>query len=147
MRVGQHVCSESEKELVPLLSLRLQPRQRTRLLVSSQRSTSSRGSSRPCTHFRARNTANTTASTTQNFPKRKPRKIQRHHARRLLTFIGTSTAIYLFEILGLPRGRSDDSWPSCRAVVVCQRASPNGVPRARLWRSDLSSASVSTPFT
>ena len=92
MPVGRHVFVESEKELVPLLSLGLQPRQRTRLLVSLQRSTSSRGSSRPCTHFRARNTANPIASTTQPPPQRKPKQIRRHHARRHLTFIGTSTA-------------------------------------------------------
>ena len=92
VRVGQHVFSESEKERVPLLPFELSPGQRTRLLGGSQRSSTSHGSSRPCTHFRARNTANTTASTTQNSPKGKPKKIRRHHARRLLTSIGTSAS-------------------------------------------------------
>jgi len=54
---------------------------------------------------------------------------------------------YLSGRFDLPRGRREDSSPRAAAVLVCQRGSPNGVPRARLWRSDLSSASVSTPLT
>ena len=54
---------------------------------------------------------------------------------------------YLSGCFGLPRGRRDDSSPRSAAVFVCQRVSPNGVPRVRLWWSDLSSASVSTPLT
>lgn len=54
---------------------------------------------------------------------------------------------YFFRNDGLPRGRSEDSSPSRAAVFVCQCVSPNGVPRARLCRRALSSASVSTPLT
>ena len=46
---------------------------------------------------------------------------------------------YLLDFFGLPRGRRDYSRASCLAVVVCQRVSSNEVPRASLWRSDLSS--------
>jgi len=42
-------------------------------------------------------------------------------------------------VRGRPRGRSDDSSPSWAAVDCCQLASPNGVPRERLWRNALSS--------
>ena len=53
---------------------------------------------------------------------------------------------YLSGFDGLPCGRREDSRSSFLAVVACQRLSPKGVPRARLCRSDLSSASVCTPL-
>ena len=53
---------------------------------------------------------------------------------------------YLSGFDGLPCGRREVSRPSFLAIVACQRLSPKGVPRARLCRSDLSSASVCTPL-
>ena len=54
---------------------------------------------------------------------------------------------FYFSVLGRPLGLSEDSRPSEFAVWDCQPMLPNGVPLTTLWRSELSSALVCTPFT
>ena len=48
---------------------------------------------------------------------------------------------------GLPLGRVVVSSPRRTALLRVQLSSPNGKPRLTLWRSEFSSASVSTLFT